>query len=210
MRALRNDSFTVCATDLGPGAICMNDAITATLQPQQPQGLSSRNRPRVALCFGNERRGASLALREAADLRFFIPMTGFVQSINVSVAVALAAAAFLHRTPDYALRASLAHDAMQRSAAFPPRSSELGHEEGTGKFAVRRNSATATQTDLARDDGSADLLSYVAECPSPSPGLACEGMSIERSEEILAGWLLAEVSGSAELLSRAGLRPAEL
>lgn len=43
----------------------------------------------VALCFGNERDGASQDLTELADERVFIPMQGFVQSFNISVAAAL-------------------------------------------------------------------------------------------------------------------------
>ncbi len=43
----------------------------------------------VALCFGNERDGASPRLTEMADEKVFIPMQGFVQSFNISVAAAL-------------------------------------------------------------------------------------------------------------------------
>lgn len=43
----------------------------------------------VALCFGNERDGASETLTELADEKVFIPMQGFVQSFNISVAAAL-------------------------------------------------------------------------------------------------------------------------
>ncbi len=44
----------------------------------------------VALCFGNEKMGASPKLTELADQKVFIPMQGFVQSFNISVAAALA------------------------------------------------------------------------------------------------------------------------
>jgi tRNA (guanosine-2'-O-)-methyltransferase len=47
-------------------------------------------RPRVALCFGNERDGASLALRARAAGAFAIPMRGMVESYNVSVAAGIA------------------------------------------------------------------------------------------------------------------------
>lgn len=46
----------------------------------------------VALVFGNERHGISAALRDACDGAFVIPMAGFTQSFNVSVAAALALA----------------------------------------------------------------------------------------------------------------------
>lgn len=43
----------------------------------------------MALCFGNEKEGATPALLQMADERVFVPMRGFVQSFNISVAAAL-------------------------------------------------------------------------------------------------------------------------
>jgi tRNA (guanosine-2'-O-)-methyltransferase len=43
----------------------------------------------VCLVFGNERDGVSEALREAADLSFLVPMWGFVESLNISVALGI-------------------------------------------------------------------------------------------------------------------------
>ena len=43
----------------------------------------------LAIAFGNERRGPSPALRAAADGGYRIPMRGFVESLNVSVAAAI-------------------------------------------------------------------------------------------------------------------------
>lgn len=43
----------------------------------------------VALCLGNEKEGVSPLLSECADEKVFIPMQGFVQSFNISVAAAL-------------------------------------------------------------------------------------------------------------------------
>ena len=47
----------------------------------------------VALAFGNERRGCSRALVEGGDGTFYLPMTGFTQSFNIGVAVAMSLAA---------------------------------------------------------------------------------------------------------------------
>ncbi|MEM7448613.1 MAG: RNA methyltransferase [Myxococcota bacterium] len=44
---------------------------------------------KVALVLGNEHRGASDAIRSAADGSYRIPMRGFVESLNVSVAAAV-------------------------------------------------------------------------------------------------------------------------
>ncbi len=45
--------------------------------------------PRLAIVFGNEHRGVSEPMRELADGAFSIPMRGFVESLNVSVAAAI-------------------------------------------------------------------------------------------------------------------------
>lgn len=44
---------------------------------------------KVALVFGNEHRGVSDEIKELADSNFLIPMVGMVQSLNVSVSVAV-------------------------------------------------------------------------------------------------------------------------
>jgi len=44
---------------------------------------------KVAIVMGNEHRGISKEAEEHADARFLIPMRGFVQSLNVSVATAV-------------------------------------------------------------------------------------------------------------------------
>ena len=44
----------------------------------------------TALVFGNEHRGVSDQARELADGEFHIPMVGFTQSLNISVACAVA------------------------------------------------------------------------------------------------------------------------
>jgi tRNA (guanosine-2'-O-)-methyltransferase len=46
--------------------------------------------PRLAVVFGNEHRGVSPELRSLSDGTFSIPMRGFVESLNVSVAAAIA------------------------------------------------------------------------------------------------------------------------
>jgi tRNA (guanosine-2'-O-)-methyltransferase len=50
-----------------------------------------------AFVFGNEHRGVSPAIRERADRLFRIPMRGFVESFNVSVAAAICLAHAVHQ-----------------------------------------------------------------------------------------------------------------
>jgi tRNA (guanosine-2'-O-)-methyltransferase len=54
----------------------------------QPEDL--HDAPRLAVVFGNEHRGVSPELTSLADGTFSIPMRGFVESLNVSVAAAIA------------------------------------------------------------------------------------------------------------------------
>lgn len=44
---------------------------------------------RLALIFGNEKYGVNPALRAEADIRAYIPMYGFVESFNISVAAGI-------------------------------------------------------------------------------------------------------------------------
>jgi tRNA (guanosine-2'-O-)-methyltransferase len=48
-----------------------------------------RSVPQLAVVFGNEHHGVSDAMRAHADGTFAIPMRGFVESLNVSVAAAI-------------------------------------------------------------------------------------------------------------------------
>jgi len=82
LESLRARGFALFATHLGDGA-----AGLAELSFAGP----------VALVFGNEHRGVSDEARARADRTFAIPMRGFVQSLNVSVAVAVSLARAVER-----------------------------------------------------------------------------------------------------------------
>ena len=45
--------------------------------------------PKIALCFGNEHSGLSQEAIELSDAHVYIPMQGFVQSLNLSVTAAI-------------------------------------------------------------------------------------------------------------------------
>ena len=60
---------------------------------------------KTALVFGNEQRGVSPEMRKAADETIYIPMGGFVESFNVSVAAAIT----LHHTRSKRLQAQGFH-----------------------------------------------------------------------------------------------------
>lgn len=71
---LKNDGYTIYATTFSPKAISLYEL-----------PLDSK----IAVIFGNERRGVSQKAHELADGYTVIPMFGFTQSFNISVSVAL-------------------------------------------------------------------------------------------------------------------------
>ncbi|MGM0575094.1 MAG: TrmH family RNA methyltransferase [Myxococcota bacterium] len=77
VRRLREAGYRIAATDLGGE------------EPPIPLPDLPVDTP-VCIAFGNEHEGISPALRRLADVRVHIPMHGFVESLNVSVAFALA------------------------------------------------------------------------------------------------------------------------
>ena len=72
---LRKEGFRIYATRLGGSAASLYDL--------------DLSRP-AALVFGNEHRGVSDEAAELADGNFHVPMVGMIQSLNVSVAAAVA------------------------------------------------------------------------------------------------------------------------
>lgn len=71
---LKARGFSVWVADVQPGAVPIHDVDVSG---------------RVALMFGNERTGPTDGARDLADGRFMVPMHGFVESFNVSVATAI-------------------------------------------------------------------------------------------------------------------------
>ena len=72
--ALRSRGYQIWASDLQEDA-----------QPIENIDFSNK----VALVFGNERDGISEYARKHSDHRFVVPMHGFVESFNISVAAAI-------------------------------------------------------------------------------------------------------------------------
>jgi tRNA (guanosine-2'-O-)-methyltransferase len=64
-------------------------AVYAAMMDGQTPPEALATMPKVALVFGSEHSGVSDAVLELCDGRYTIPMRGFSQSLNVSVAAAL-------------------------------------------------------------------------------------------------------------------------
>ncbi|MBW2507718.1 MAG: RNA methyltransferase [Deltaproteobacteria bacterium] len=81
----RYDSAAACARRLKADGYAI---YVATMDGETtPEGL--REVSRLAVVFGNEHHGVSPEMREWADGTFSIPMRGFVESLNISVAAAI-------------------------------------------------------------------------------------------------------------------------
>lgn len=72
-KTLKREGFQICVT---------------SLQSSKPIDEVDWTRP-TALVLGNEKNGVSKEIMEQADQRIIIPMVGFVQSLNISVAGAV-------------------------------------------------------------------------------------------------------------------------
>lgn len=74
LRTLRDGGFRIYATAMGAR--------------KTPEDLGKTGE-KLAIVFGNEHRGVSEEVRNRCDGTFAIPMMGFVESLNVSVAAAV-------------------------------------------------------------------------------------------------------------------------
>lgn len=75
LRGLKKQGYTTYATVLDRGAGSLFK--------------THFSRPKTALLFGNEHSGLSEKAAEMADKKIYIPMRGFVQSLNLSVTAAV-------------------------------------------------------------------------------------------------------------------------
>ncbi|WIA21626.1 hypothetical protein OEZ85_000808 [Tetradesmus obliquus] len=83
---LKAGGWAIWATDLNPGAVSLLDPSLEV--PQQ-----------LAIVMGSEAAGVSQEMRQAADRCVYLPMYGFTESLNVSVATALVLQTLIARQP---------------------------------------------------------------------------------------------------------------
>ncbi len=88
IESLREEGYQVWATDLGQEAICMTeDGIRQHLGGGTYAGKLIPDK--VAIVFGTEAVGCTAEMLNAADVRVYLPLRGFADSLNLSVAAAL-------------------------------------------------------------------------------------------------------------------------
>ena len=252
--AARREGYAVHATDLSPGALDIDASVAASLRAggaavgaaaagaaaAAAAGVTAAapaTRPRVLLAFGNEHRGCSRALLAAADVRFALPQRGMVQSLNLSVAAALALHQYLRRTPDYYSAGGVASLLLHRHELAACGEGSCGVAVATSPPAPAEDAASvaAAQPKLARaarqpappagleavlallqagsgggggGGGGSDGGTGAPAGPS-SPALRVEGLPASEKLELLARFLMADVPSAARILASADVRPAD-
>jgi tRNA(Leu) C34 or U34 (ribose-2'-O)-methylase TrmL len=101
IEALRASGHEIWATDLSPGAVKL-DSPDLTIPKK------------LAVVFGRELTGCSKEILETADKRVFIPIYGFAESLNLSVAASLVMQTLFTKCPDARGDMSLADKAILR------------------------------------------------------------------------------------------------
>lgn len=84
--ALRKDKYQIWATDLGQVATCLTEEELGIRAESNGGKLIPE---KVAIVFGTEAVGCTAEMLNAADLRVYLPLRGFADSLNLSVATAL-------------------------------------------------------------------------------------------------------------------------
>ena len=97
LNILKQQGYKICATTMREGALTLNE-----LPVDDP----------IALCFGTELSGLSEDAHELADHMVYIPMQGFIQSFNVSVASALS----MSHIRDKMLKAKIPHELSEKKS----------------------------------------------------------------------------------------------
>jgi len=82
LQTLKADGFTVWATDLGQLAV----PLTLPEAGVAPAGSFPE---KLAIVFGTESTGCTDEMLDNCDMRVYLPLTGFADSLNLSVAAAL-------------------------------------------------------------------------------------------------------------------------
>ena len=93
IRGLKAEGYKVYTTSLEGGTDVRDfPFVRPASSPEAPSPPS-----KTVICFGNEDTGASLELKSLSDGLFYLPMFGFAESYNLSVATSLACAYLLQR-----------------------------------------------------------------------------------------------------------------
>lgn len=89
IEALRSSGHQIWATDLSPEAVKFDPSSTDIIIPEK-----------LAIVFGKELTGCSEEILKEADKRIFIPIYGFAESLNITVAASLVMQTLFAKCPE--------------------------------------------------------------------------------------------------------------
>jgi len=89
IETLKQEGFLIYASDLNPSSVDIRKIDWARLVNDVDDGLDVDHDRPICIVMGNEERGISEEMRSNADLTFTLPMSGFAESFNLSVATAI-------------------------------------------------------------------------------------------------------------------------
>ena len=96
--ALRADGRTIWATDLSQHAVPLTEPALRAATGVSPD--ESVVPTKLAIVFGTESVGCTETIFNACDLRVYLPLRGFADSLNLSVAAALVMNELFHLCPE--------------------------------------------------------------------------------------------------------------
>lgn len=100
VEALREEGRTIWATDLSQRAVCLTEPALRAATAATSSSSSSVVPEKLAIVFGTESVGCTEEILAAADLRVYLPLRGFADSLNLSVAAALVMHELFHLCPE--------------------------------------------------------------------------------------------------------------
>lgn len=86
LATLHENGYVVWATDLSQQAVCLTKEDLAQVSCNDNDDIIP---PKLAIVFGTEAVGCTNEMLEESDLRVYLPLRGFADSLNLSVATAL-------------------------------------------------------------------------------------------------------------------------
>ncbi len=138
IQAVKQDGWEIWATDLSPESVALDSAFPTPL----PRKL--------AVVFGRETDGCSEQILKEAERRIYIPLFGFSESLNLSVAAGMVMQHLFLLCPEARGDLSIEEKAMLRSDWYVKLTK--GKEHKLAKYQRYLDNPPAPLEDLRRDD----------------------------------------------------------
>jgi tRNA G18 (ribose-2'-O)-methylase SpoU len=191
LQALRADNRTIWATDLSQKA-CRLTAQDLPLVNEQGGVIPDR----LAIVFGTESVGVTEEILQACDLRVYLPLRGFADSLNLSVAAALIIQQ-LYRLDPFLIGAMSESERHELRSKWYPKMVATRAESGPLKKELRKISQGLIDVEYMKqklDQTNADGSKYLLSAKQKEK-LAKEPELLAREKEIKDKiWKLAQAA----------------